>query len=138
MTHHAHVHMIVPGGGLSPEGSRWIAGRPKYFLPREVLSALFRGLMLNRHRVCCSWVLSLPRLRTLQVCQRWPTLGVTELSHGRHPQTCAAADIKCYALRIVEAKSTDVGLCICDLKSACATQRLAVEMKALCSDHQLC
>jgi hypothetical protein len=47
MTHHPHVHMIVPGGGLSPDGSRWIACRPNYFLPVAVLSALFRGLMLS-------------------------------------------------------------------------------------------
>jgi hypothetical protein len=47
MTHHPHVHMIVPGGGLSPDGSRWIACRPNYFLPVEVLSALFRPLMLS-------------------------------------------------------------------------------------------
>src|SRR5262245_42390026 len=47
MTHHPHVHMIVPGGGLSPDGSRWIACRPNYFLPVEVLSALFRRLMLS-------------------------------------------------------------------------------------------
>jgi Putative transposase/Transposase zinc-binding domain len=47
MTHHPHVHMIVPGGGLSPDGSRWIACRPNYFLPVEVLSAFFRRLMLS-------------------------------------------------------------------------------------------
>jgi hypothetical protein len=40
----------VPGGGLSPDGSRWIACRPGYFLPVEVLSALFRGLMLSSLR----------------------------------------------------------------------------------------
>jgi putative transposase/transposase-like zinc-binding protein len=50
MTHHPHVHMIVPGGGVSPDGSRWIACRPDYFLPVEVLSALFRGLMLSSLR----------------------------------------------------------------------------------------
>ena len=51
MTHHPHVHMIVPGGGLSPDGSRWIACRPNYFLPVEVLSVLFRRLMLSGLRV---------------------------------------------------------------------------------------
>ena len=40
--------MVVPGGGLSPDGSRWIACRPRYFLPVEVLSALFRRLFLAR------------------------------------------------------------------------------------------
>ena len=39
--------MVVPGGGLSPDGSRWIACRPRYFLTVEVLSALFRRLLLQ-------------------------------------------------------------------------------------------
>jgi hypothetical protein len=48
MTHHPHVHMIVPGGGLSPQGERWIAARPSFFLPVLVLSRLFRRLMLQK------------------------------------------------------------------------------------------
>ena len=48
MTHHPHVHMIVPGGGLSPDGEHWIAARPKFFLPVLVLSKLFRRLMLEK------------------------------------------------------------------------------------------
>jgi Zn finger protein HypA/HybF involved in hydrogenase expression len=48
LTHHPHVHMIVPGGGLSHDGSKWIACRPRYFLPVEVLAKLFRGLMLHK------------------------------------------------------------------------------------------
>ena len=47
LTHHPHVHMVVPGGGLSPDGSRWIACRPRYFLTVKVLSALFRRLFLE-------------------------------------------------------------------------------------------
>ena len=47
LTHHPHVHMVVPGGGLSQDGSKWIACRPRYFLPVEVLSALFRRLFLE-------------------------------------------------------------------------------------------
>src|SRR5215471_17043157 len=47
MTHHPHVHMIVPGGGLSPDGKRWVAARPKYLLPVKVLSRLFRRRMLK-------------------------------------------------------------------------------------------
>jgi hypothetical protein len=47
MTHHPHLHMIVPGGGLSPDAKRWIACRPDYFLTVEVLSALFRRLFLE-------------------------------------------------------------------------------------------
>jgi hypothetical protein len=47
MTHHPHVHMIVPGGGLSPDGERWIACRKTFFLPVRVLSRLFRRLFLD-------------------------------------------------------------------------------------------
>ena len=47
LTHHPHVHMVVPGGGLSPDGSSWIACRPRYFLTVEVLSALFRRRFLQ-------------------------------------------------------------------------------------------
>ncbi|HEX6010463.1 MAG TPA: IS91 family transposase [Geminicoccaceae bacterium] len=48
MTHHPHVHMIVPGGGLSADGSRWVACKPGFFLPVRVLSKLFRRLMLEK------------------------------------------------------------------------------------------
>ena len=48
MTHHPHVHMIVPGGGLSADASRWIACRPNFFLPVLVLSKLFHRLMLKK------------------------------------------------------------------------------------------
>jgi len=48
MTHHPHVHMIVPGGGLSPDGQRWIATKRNFFLPVLVLSRLFRRLMLEK------------------------------------------------------------------------------------------
>ncbi len=47
MTHHPHVHMIVPGGGLSPDGSEWIASRANFFLSVRVLSRLFRRLLLE-------------------------------------------------------------------------------------------
>jgi hypothetical protein len=48
MTHHPHLHMIVPGGGLSPNGERWIACRPGFLLPVRVLSKLFRRRMLEK------------------------------------------------------------------------------------------
>jgi len=48
MTHHPHVHMIVPGGGLSSDGQRWISCRPGFFLPVRVLSRLFRRLFLEK------------------------------------------------------------------------------------------
>jgi hypothetical protein len=47
LTHHPHVHMIVPGGGVSLDGTRWIACRPGFFLPVRVLSRLFRRLFLE-------------------------------------------------------------------------------------------
>jgi len=48
MTHHPHVHCIVPGGGLSPAGDSWISCRPGFFLPVRVLSRLFRRLFLQK------------------------------------------------------------------------------------------
>ena len=48
MTHHPHVHMIVPGGGIALDGKRWVACRPGFFLPVRVLSRLFRRLFLER------------------------------------------------------------------------------------------
>jgi hypothetical protein len=48
MTHHPHVHGIVPGGGLSPDGKTWVACRPGFFLPVRVLSRLFRRRFLER------------------------------------------------------------------------------------------
>jgi Putative transposase/Transposase zinc-binding domain len=47
LTHHPHVHMIVPGGGISLEGQRWIACAPTFFLPVRVLSRMFRRLLLK-------------------------------------------------------------------------------------------
>ena len=47
MTHHPHVHMIVPGGGLSADGSTWIASRKNFFLSVRVLSRLYRRLILE-------------------------------------------------------------------------------------------
>jgi len=47
MTHHPHIHMIVPGGGLSADGTRWVSCRPGFFLPVRVLSRLFRRLFLT-------------------------------------------------------------------------------------------
>ena len=45
--HHPHVHCVVPGGGVSPDGKRWIASKPGFFLPVRVLSRLFRRLFLE-------------------------------------------------------------------------------------------
>jgi predicted Zn-ribbon and HTH transcriptional regulator len=48
LTHHPHVHMIVPGGGISLDGSRWVSCRTGFFLPVRVLSRLFRRLFLEK------------------------------------------------------------------------------------------
>jgi hypothetical protein len=48
LTHHPHVHMIVPGGGFCLDGKRWISCRPGFFLPVRVLSRLFRRLFLQK------------------------------------------------------------------------------------------
>ena len=47
MTHHPHVHMIVPGGGISLDGTRWVPCRPGFLLPVRILSRLFRRLFLT-------------------------------------------------------------------------------------------
>ena len=43
LLHHPHVHCVVPAGGLSPDGTRWVHARPSFFLPVKVLSRVFRG-----------------------------------------------------------------------------------------------
>jgi hypothetical protein len=48
MTHHPHVHGIVPGGGFSTDGQQWVACKPGFFLPVRVLSRLFRRLFLAK------------------------------------------------------------------------------------------
>ena len=47
LLYHPHLHCVVPGGGLAPDGKRWIACRPGFFLPVNVLSCLFRRLFLD-------------------------------------------------------------------------------------------
>ena len=48
LTHHPHNHMIVPGGGFSLDGQRWVSSRPAFLLPVRVLGKLFRRLFLTR------------------------------------------------------------------------------------------
>ncbi len=48
LTHHPHLHCIVPGGGIAPDGKEWVPCRPGFFLPVRVLSRLFRRLFLER------------------------------------------------------------------------------------------
>src|SRR5205823_13417668 len=46
LQHHPHLHCVVPGGGLAPDGRRWVSCRPRFFLPVRVLSSRFRNLFL--------------------------------------------------------------------------------------------
>jgi hypothetical protein len=46
MTHHPHIHMIVPGGGISLDGERWVSSRPAFLLPVRALAKLFQRLFL--------------------------------------------------------------------------------------------
>ena len=48
LTHHPHIHMIVPGGGIALDGASWVSARPAFLLPVRVLGALFRRLFLTR------------------------------------------------------------------------------------------
>jgi len=48
LTHHPHVHMVVPGSGISLDGQRWVPSRPAFLLPVRVLGKLFRGVFLSR------------------------------------------------------------------------------------------
>ena len=68
LDHHPHVHCIVPGGGISPDGERWVACRPDFFLPVRVLSRLFRRLFLrmSRRGIRCRRAAVLRRSRELE------------------------------------------------------------------------
>src|SRR6187455_3072922 len=48
LTHHPHVHMIVPGGGIALDGARWVSCKPDFILPVRMLSKLFRRLMIEK------------------------------------------------------------------------------------------
>jgi predicted Zn-ribbon and HTH transcriptional regulator len=48
LTHHPHVHMIVPGGGIALDSESWVSCRPNFFLPVRVMSRLFRRLFLEK------------------------------------------------------------------------------------------
>jgi hypothetical protein len=73
---HPHLHCVVTGGGLSLDGSRWVVGRPGYFLPVKVLGRLFRGKFLAGvkelyHAGLLSFGGSVASLAEPMVFQRW-------------------------------------------------------------------
>src|ERR1022692_589959 len=83
LQHHPHLHCVVPGGGISPDGQRWVSCRPDYFLPVPVLSCLFRRLFLytvvatdsSKTPTASSFTLDL--LRTVNACSVPAAQGAT-------------------------------------------------------------
>lgn len=78
MTHHPHIHMIVPGGGLSLDGTKWVACKPGFFLHVRVLSRLFRrlfidGLMALHRSGKLTFFSDLGRLTQAQAFAEWLT-----------------------------------------------------------------
>ena len=74
--HNPHRHCVVPGGGISPDGQRWIACRPGFFLPVRVLSRLFRRLFLRPLQIALDrgklqFFSALERLREPQAFARY-------------------------------------------------------------------
>jgi hypothetical protein len=51
---HPHLHCVIPGGGLSPDGARWVSCRPGFFLPVRILSRVFRGKFIDLLRTAWS------------------------------------------------------------------------------------
>ena len=76
LTHHPHVHCIVPGGGLSPDRAQWVGCRPGFFLPVRVLSRLFRRRFLEQLGRLLSKPMRAPsqEWRRLQDLKEWNTL----------------------------------------------------------------
>ncbi len=71
LLHHPHLHCVVPGGGIAPDGNHWIACRPSFFLPVRVLSRLFRRVFLEHLQAAfdhgkLQFFSSLERLRDLK------------------------------------------------------------------------
>ena len=91
LPHHPHVHCIVPGGGLSPDGERWISCRPGFFLPVRVLSRLFRRLFLEPLAAAIRAAASL--LRQSRPARRAPGLRrlARALAQDRMGRLCQAA-----------------------------------------------
>jgi hypothetical protein len=72
MTHHPHLHRIVPGGGLAADGSKWVAGKRSFFLPVRVLSKLFRRLMLEKLAGAPATECAMPHITTVVAPRRRP------------------------------------------------------------------
>jgi hypothetical protein len=81
LTHHPHIHMIVPGGGISLNRERWVSSRAKFLLPVRVLSKLFRRLFLTR-------LIELHAAHSVDPDQPFQPIVITDSGdpdHGVHP-----------------------------------------------------
>jgi hypothetical protein len=91
LLHHPHLHCLVPGGGISPDGSRWVACKPGFFLPVRVLSRLFRGVFLpHLERAFTAGRLNF--FSDLELLREWPAF-------LRHLAPARRADWVVYAKR---------------------------------------
>jgi Transposase zinc-binding domain/Putative transposase len=94
LLHHPHIHFLVPGGGIAPDGEHWIACRPGFFLPVKVLSHMFRGKVLHylgkafsagelnfspRTAICAS------PPHSVAICSQFGTPGGWSTPSGRSP-----------------------------------------------------
>ena len=96
LQHHPHLHCVVPAGGLSPDGQRWVACRPGFFLPVKVLSRLFRRLFLEQLKAAfdAGKLAFFFRLRCPRRTRRF------------HPLPCAAAQGELGSLRQAPVRRT--------------------------------
>ena len=83
MTHHPHVHMIVPGGGISLDGTRWVRCKPGFLLPVQVLSRLFRRLFLRRSPTPTRQAGSRSSARSGTCVAARPSTHISHRSNGR-------------------------------------------------------
>jgi len=89
---HPHLHCVVPGGGLSPDGKRWISCRPGFFLPVRVLSRLFRRLFLESLQKAFDsgklrFSASLEVLRDRQAFVRLLSVTCSDITASRSPKS---------------------------------------------------
>ena len=89
---HPHVHCVVPGGGLSPDGTRWVASPSNFFLPVRVLSRVFRGKFLAGLRAAFARMVrsASPPISSIRRCPRppTPTGSSTPNRHSAGPNRC--------------------------------------------------
>ncbi len=101
LTHHPHVHIIVPGGGLSPDGTRWIACRPGFFVPVRVLSPAVSASLSGRSDGAASISHKVMRLATDKFIRRFLIHVLPDGFHRiRHYGLLAAAGGKANVAKI--------------------------------------